>query len=118
LPEAQPKLTSQHIGNQNASRDQNGDLACSILPGDRRLVHVKFSVVSGMFASNMRDPRRRLPAQGQESKQDDPQEEARNRGRPWPERDDRDPCVGILFEEEDWEAQDQAVKKGFHNLII
>ncbi len=53
LPEAQPKLTSEYIGTQNAARNQNRNFAGCSLPNDRRLIHVKLSVFAGVLAPDM-----------------------------------------------------------------
>src|SRR5829696_8588011 len=82
------------------------------------LVHVKLSVLARMLAPHLRYPGGRLPAQGEYSDQDDPDKKTGNLRRPRPERHNGDPGVGILFQKENGEAKNEAVKEFSHGLII
>ena len=71
-----------------------------------------------MFASHVRYPRSGLPSQGQHPDHDDHKKESRKGSRPLPERHNSDPCVRILFEEQNREAQNETVEEGSHGAII
>jgi len=118
LPEVQSKLSPEQEGGQNTAADQEGDIPGGSDPGYGRLIEMELPAPVRILALHIRDPRRGLPAQRHYADHDD-QEEQGNQG--WgirPERNNGDPCIWVLLQEENGESEDETVEKWFHKLII
>jgi len=118
LPEVQSELTLQQPCQQHRAAQQDQQLLGGSQQCDRRLVNMELAILEGVLAAQVRYPCLGLPPHHQQSDHDDEKKTPRDDRRPRPQRDDSDPRVGDLLEEEVRDGKDEAIEKCLHALII